>query len=120
MAESIRDKLKGAKNVVQKIRLLLNVITPDNHDKKFLELREYMFPGMKTRAECDEEGIDFIEAEHLLTSDNFNSEILDTVIQNLLKKANTEKEYQIFYGQLCNEIVRLELQLRGLIPNNAN
>jgi len=38
----------------QKIRLLLNVITPDNYYRKFAELREFLFPGMKTRAECEE------------------------------------------------------------------
>lgn len=30
----------------------MNVITPDNFDKKFLELRQYLFGELKTRAEC--------------------------------------------------------------------
>jgi len=44
---------------VQKIRLILNVIAPDNVDKKFKELRDYLFPGLKTRNECFEEEIDY-------------------------------------------------------------
>jgi len=34
--------------VEQKIRLILNVITPDNYDKKFAELRGYLFDDLKS------------------------------------------------------------------------
>lgn len=36
-------KAKQDKNVTQNIKLILNVIAPDNFDKKFDELRKIMF-----------------------------------------------------------------------------
>jgi hypothetical protein len=36
------------------------------------------------------------------------------VVERIFKKAQNEKEYCIFYGELCEKIIRLELQLQGL------
>lgn len=36
------------------------------------------------------------------------------VVDRIFKKAQNEKEYCIFYGDLCEKIIRLELQLQGL------
>lgn len=47
-ALEIQKKVKMEKNESQKIRLILNVITPDNFDKKFGELRKFLFGDMMT------------------------------------------------------------------------
>ena len=39
-------------------------------------------------------------------------EILHTVVENIFRKAQLEKEYTIFYGKLCEKIIYLELHLR--------
>jgi len=41
-------KMRAEKNENQKIRLILNVITPDNYDKKFGELIGFLFKDLKT------------------------------------------------------------------------
>lgn len=40
-AVAMHKKVTMAKNEAQKIRLILNVITPDNYEKKFNELRQF-------------------------------------------------------------------------------
>jgi hypothetical protein len=47
------QEVKKERNVTQQIRLICNVIAPDNFDKKFDELRQLMFEDMKHK---DEEG----------------------------------------------------------------
>lgn len=37
--------------------------------------------------------------------------MLDTIVQNTFRKALKEKEYCIFYGDLCEKMMRLELEL---------
>jgi len=39
-------------------------------------------------------------------------EILNTIVENIFRKAQLEKEYTIFYGKLCERIIYLELTLR--------
>ena len=101
----------------QKIRLNLNVIAPDNFEKKFNELRGYMFGGFKSSEECEDEGLDYNEDEHKLHEENLNNHILEVVVENIFenifRKASIEKEY-VFYGQLCERLIKLELRLRGL------
>jgi hypothetical protein len=46
--------------------------------------------------------------------EDIDSEMLDTIVQNIFRKAQLEKEYCIFYGQLCENIIKLETQLKGL------
>jgi len=65
----------------------LNVITPDNYDKKFNELRQFQFENLKSKEECFQEEIDWIEEEHLLTDEKIRQDILDTIVQNIFRKA---------------------------------
>ena len=60
-------KIRADKNDTQKIKLILNVIAPDNFQKKFGELRGYLFKGLKSEEECDDEGIQYEEEIHKLT-----------------------------------------------------
>lgn len=106
------EKVTQSKNEEQKIRLILNIITPDNFIKKFGELRGFLFPGLKTRTECKEEEIEFNEEEHKLHDDIVRTDILNTIVENIFRKAQLEKEYTIFYGNLCEQMITLELQLR--------
>eukprot|EP00356_Strombidium_inclinatum_P006270 CAMPEP_0170483996 /NCGR_PEP_ID=MMETSP0208-20121228/3552_1 /TAXON_ID=197538 /ORGANISM="Strombidium inclinatum, Strain S3" /LENGTH=172 /DNA_ID=CAMNT_0010757213 /DNA_START=533 /DNA_END=1051 /DNA_ORIENTATION=- len=54
----------------------------------------------------------------MITNEKVDDEILDRVIQNLVKKAIAEMKNQIIYCQLCKEMIRLELQLRDLAPTS--
>lgn len=105
----------GTKNDLQKIRLILNVIAPDNKEKKFGELRQHLFKGLKTKDECADEGIDYDESVHKLVegTNSIDEEILESIVSNIIRKAQVEKEYCIFYGELCERKITLELQLRG-------
>ena len=47
------QEVKKERNVLQQIRLICNIIAPDNFDKKFDELRQLMFEDLKHK---DEEG----------------------------------------------------------------
>jgi len=107
------------KNESQKIRLILNVITPDNFAKKFKELRAYQFGELKTRNECEEDGIEYDEKIHLL-GDNINKETLNVIVQNIFRKAQLEKEYCIFYGQLVEQFIKLEIELKGQVIKQIN
>ena len=43
-----------------------------------------------------------------------NEENMRVVVETIFRKAQNEKEYCLFYGELCERIIRLELSLRGL------
>lgn len=88
-AQANYNKIKGDKNETQKIKLILNIIAPDNFEKKFGELRGFLFRGLKTEDECAEEGIDYNEDEHKLKddSDQIDQNVLDTIVKNIFKKA---------------------------------
>jgi len=90
------------------------VIAPDNVDKKFNELRNYLFPGLKTREECFEQEIDYNQDSHKLQEDVINTDILDIIVKNIFKKAIREKTFCIFYGDLCERMMKLELNLMDL------
>lgn len=62
--------MKKEKNPVQKIKLAINIISPDNFEKKFNELRVYMFKDFKTQDECFDEEIEYSEETHKLKSDD--------------------------------------------------
>lgn len=96
---------------MQKIRLILNVIAPDNKDRKFAELRQYLFKGLKTREECEDEGIEYNEEEHRLIegSNQIDDEMLETIVSIIMRKAQVEKDYCTFYGELCEKKITLEL-----------
>ena len=44
-----------------------------------------------------------------------NTDIIDTVILNIFRKAQVEKDI-IFYGKLCEILIKMELDLRGIEP----
>jgi len=92
--------------------LILNLLSPDNFEKKIKELREIMFPEQKTKSECFDDEVEYAESTHLLTDDNLNEEILQFVVTNIFKKAQDEKLFCILNGQLCQRLIELELQLR--------
>ena len=46
-------------------------------------------------------------------TENLNEENMKVVVQTIFRKAQNEKEYCNFYGDLCERIIRLELTLRG-------
>lgn len=101
------QKAKQEKSKEQEIKLILNVIAPDNFEKKFSELRQIMFGDQPTK---DEKG--YVEGRET----TINQENLKLVVQNIFRKAQTEKDYCAFYGDLCEKLIRLELALKGLSP----
>jgi len=46
-------------------------------------------------------------------TNSIDEEILESIVSNIIRKAQVEKEYCIFYGELCERKITLELQLRG-------
>lgn len=40
-------------------------------------------------------------------------ENLKIVVETIFRKAQNEKEYCTFYGDLCEKIIRLEINLKG-------
>jgi hypothetical protein len=83
------------------------VIAPDNFEKKFKELRIVMFGELKFKGE---DGYD--QLNDMLTEE-LNEENMCIVVGIIFKKAQNEKEYCTFYGDLCERLIRLELNLRG-------
>ena len=64
----------------------MNVISPDNFEKKVKELRGYLFGDQyKTEDECFEEGLD--RKDHILLPENMNSEMIEAIIFNIFRKA---------------------------------
>lgn len=113
-AQEMKDRITKPKNVVQKIKLILNLITPDNFERKRDELRSYLFGDtVKTADECKALGIKYSD-EHVLKESDIDPELLETIVQNIFRKAQMEKEYIIFYGLLCETLIRIELTLLGL------
>jgi hypothetical protein len=103
---------RGEKDNNQMVRLWLNQITPDNQEKKQGELRVLLFGDRKC---LDEEGFkdqteDFV----------FNVEKQEIVVKTIFRKAQSEHSYAGFYSELCAQIVRLELQMKGLEPKRTN
>ena len=90
------------------------MISPDNFVKKFGELRTLLFPGLKSRKECQDEDIEYNPEAHLLTEEAINMELLSSMVEKIFRKAQLEKEYTIFYGKLCEKIIDLELTLRDM------
>jgi hypothetical protein len=107
-SKKVLEKAKSDKNTQQKIRLIVNVITPDNFERKFVELRGFMFGDRKLP---HEEGynvdVDKL-AEGTLSDENMN-----IVVETIFRKAQNEKEYCTFYGDLCERIIRLEINFLG-------
>lgn len=87
--------------------MIVNVITPDTFEKKFEELRGYIFGNIKCP---NEEGYN-PEVDKLNIEDCTQN--LEIVVERIFKKAQNEKEYCVFYGELCEKIIKLELNLKG-------
>lgn len=115
-----KKKRDTEKNAAQKIKLILNVITPDNFDKKFGEIRGYLFEEHMTQKECFEKEIEYDPELHKLNDENMNEDILNIIVSNLFRKAQFEKEYNIFYGELCEKLIKLELDLKDQAQTKKN
>ena len=63
-AQAMQAKIKMPRSDARQIRLIMNVIAPDNFEKKFKELRGYLYKDLKTREECITEGIEYKEEIH--------------------------------------------------------
>ena len=83
----MKKKLGQDKSVIQKIALILNIISPENSPKKMKELRQFLFPDFKTKDEVFEEDIEYNEEDHKLTDENLNIEILEHIVKNIFRKA---------------------------------
>jgi len=107
------EKARADKDSIQKVRLALNQITPDNLDRKISELREML---IGTRKLLTEEGFRQEDAEGF----SINEEILSIVVQTIFRKAQVEHTYSKFYSKLCSTIVKIDLESQGkkAIPNN--
>jgi len=49
-----------------------------------------------------------------MIAESVNLDMMQTIVSNIFRKAQMEKEYIIFYGTLCEDLIRNELILRGL------
>lgn len=68
-AKEMIKKCQMVKNEGQQIRLILNVITPDNYDKKFGELRKFLFGESRTAEEVSDDGGKWTESMALKEED---------------------------------------------------
>lgn len=107
-SKRVLAKTKEDKNLTQKIRLIINVITPDNFEKKFEELREHMFGPIKAPSE---EGYN-AEVDKFERTPEMAVK-LEAIVERVFSKAQNEKEYCNFYGDLCERIIKLELSFLG-------
>ena len=78
------EKARADKDSIQKVRLALNQITPDNLDRKISELREML---IGTRKLLTEEGFRQEDAEGF----SINEDILSIVVQTIFRKAQVEQ-----------------------------
>ena len=99
----------------QQIRLIVNVLTPDNLEKKFQELREMIFGDMKVSGE-----LGFNELENKLLTEQLNEDNMNLTVETIFRKAQNEKQYCNFYGDICERMIRLELMMRGFKTTQKN
>jgi type III secretory pathway component EscV len=57
----------------------------------------------------EEEG--YNESVDTLTEDKISNQNLQIIVETIFRKAQNEKDYCILYGDLCEKIIRLELNL---------
>ena len=93
---------------MQQIKLICNVITPDNFEKKFGELRQHLFGDLKHR---HEPGFDPSMPVYRDSEDGNNEQDnnMKLIVERIFNKAQTEHEYCSFYGELCEKMIKLEL-----------
>lgn len=102
--EEIKQR-KADPKTENKIKLILNLLSADNFEKKLNQLREILFPNFKTRDECFNEDIEYNKEEHQLQDEKLSEETLEFVVTNIFKKAQDEKLFCILNGQLCERLV---------------
>ena len=107
--KNLREGSISDKKILHNILLIVNLLTPDNLDQKFRELRGYMYRGLMLP---DDKGYD--KEIDIMAENGMNDENLKIVASQIFKKAQNEKKYCVFYGDLCEKIIRLELQLKGM------
>jgi len=85
-------------------------------------LRGYLFGDKKYAGEVffSNSGETYNSNFHALKDEDIDKELLETIVKNILRKASFEKKYCIFYGQLCEDMIKLETILRGLEPKIRN
>jgi translation initiation factor 4G len=49
-----------------------------------------------------------------MTDESVSDENLQIIVETVFRKAQNEKEYCIFYGDLCEKIIKLELNLKNM------
>lgn len=81
-SKKLHDKVTMDKNTQQKIRLIVNVITPDTLDKKFEELRTFMFGDRRLP---NEEG--FNEEVDKLAEGSLSEENMSIIVETIFRKA---------------------------------
>jgi len=115
--------VKADKNDVQKVRILLNQITQENYITMKEKLKRLIFGDRKT---FEEQAAKLIGTEKeelkqkLIASGGIQKEIEDIVVSTIFRKAVQEKIYCGFYATLCSDIVRMELEMKGLEPVQKN
>jgi MIF4G domain len=55
-----------------------------------------------------------------LTDAKVSDENLQIIVETIFRKAQNEKEYCTFYGDLCERIIKLELNLKNMKANKKN
>ncbi len=79
-------------------------------------MRGYLFGDKKYADEVffSNSGETYNSDLHALKDQDIDKGLLETIIKNIFRKASYEKNYCILYGQLCENIIKLETSLRGL------
>eukprot|EP00347_Sterkiella_histriomuscorum_P005403 403356747 len=112
------EKARSSKSITQQIKLICNIITPDNFEKKFKELRTYLFGDLKHKNEEGWNPSMPVFTDHTAGADDTqaqeNADNMKLIVERVFNKAQTEHEYCSFYGELCEKMIKLELNLRGL------
>lgn len=80
-SKRVLEKIKQTKNVTQQIRLIINQISPDNSEKKFVELRKIMFGNIKTSYE------DGYDPEVDKLTEHLNEENMMEVVNAIFRNA---------------------------------
>jgi len=104
----MKKKMAEPKDIVKKIRLIMNLIAPDTFDKKELEIKELMFTSDVVDEEKKEEAKEETKRSMALDEEN-----LKPIVLTLFRKAQTEKDYGKMYAQLCQNLTREELRKLG-------
>jgi hypothetical protein len=79
-----------------------------------LELRAHLFGDLKLK---DEAGY---YPEKDILKEQLNLSNMKLIVDRIFNKAQNEHEYCNFYGDLCEKMIRLELNLRNLDTKISN